>query len=203
MVWSEPVTSGVPWEAKSEMEISMQDVYWEGSWDQQLWKTRERIWQREKLGCGVVSVKISVDLQEALERRLSFRIAPWWVRGFGTTVSHWICTAWCEKGLSGQNIPKEDRQPNGYRNQFFSPEGGYGLAGPSIHYGSLLRLHYRQTPCELQDESYPKDWCYPHRFLYLVTFTSSLLEKRAGPYSIEQSFDQPKGFKGEELLIGL
>lgn len=52
MVWSEPVTSGVPWEAKSKMEINMQDVYWECSWDQQLWKAKERIWQREKLGCG-------------------------------------------------------------------------------------------------------------------------------------------------------
>lgn len=56
---------------------------------------------------------------------------------------------------------------------------------------TITKLHVNipQTLQFCKNESQPKGRCYPHRFFCLVTFMSLLLEKRAGPYAIEQSYD--------------
>lgn len=64
------LTGQASWEADSEIEISMQEIYW----DSHLWESeRNKMGQKENLNCEVVTTKVSVNSMGSFRTRMFFQ----------------------------------------------------------------------------------------------------------------------------------
>lgn len=86
-------------------------------------KGRARVMQRVTLSCDTDSTEVSVGLQGAPEQG-----APGWGQGL---LTHDTCFP--VKLSSARIFPERALCPSNWGTQFFSPEGGHGLACHGVY----------------------------------------------------------------------